>query len=86
MRLFDAPGPFFGDLPVVVLQRPPPPYLPGLPRRYHRANVAAIEAGSREFAAESTHGTLIKVENTGHNIQEDRPDVVMDAILDVIGR
>jgi pimeloyl-ACP methyl ester carboxylesterase len=86
VRLFDAPGPFFGDLPVVVLQRPPPPYLPGLPRRYHRANVAAIEAGSREFAAESTHGTLIKVENTGHNIQEDRPDVVMDAILDVIGR
>ncbi len=84
VRLFAAPGPLFGDLPVVVLTRPPPPYLPGLPRRYHRTYVAALEAGAREFAAESTRGSLITVEDTGHNIQEDRPEVVVDAILDVL--
>jgi len=86
MRLFDAPGPFFGDLPVVVLNRPPPPYDPGLPRPYHRAYVAALEAGAEELAAESTDGTLIWVEDTGHNIHEGRPEVVTDAILDVLGQ
>ena len=29
--LLDAPGPIFGDIPVVVLQAPLPPPLPGLP-------------------------------------------------------
>ena len=40
--------------------------------------------GFREFAAESRRGTLIEVEGTGHNIHDDRPDVVMDAIRDVM--
>ena len=84
VRLFDEPGPFFGDLPVVVLQAPRLPYLPGLPRRFHQATVETIDQGAEEFAAESTRGTLIKVKDTGHDIQEDRPEVVMDAILDVL--
>ena len=84
LRLFDEPGPFFGDLPVVVLQAPRLPYLPGLPRRFHEATVETIDEGAEEFAAESTRGTLIRVKDTGHNIQEDRPEVVMDAILDVL--
>jgi pimeloyl-ACP methyl ester carboxylesterase len=84
LRLFDEPGPFFGDLPVVVLQAPRLPYLPGLPRRFHEVTVETIDEGAEEFAAESTRGALIKVEDTGHNIQEDRPEVVMDAILDVL--
>ena len=83
-RLLDEPGPIFGDLPVVVLKAPPLPYLPALPRRYHEATVAAMDEGAEEFAAESRRGTLTKVEKTGHNIQADRPKVVMDAILDVI--
>ena len=84
VRLFDEPGPFFGDLPVVVLQAPRLPYLPGLPRRFHQATVETIDQGAEEFAAESTRGTLIKVKDTGHDIQADRPEVVMDAILDVL--
>jgi pimeloyl-ACP methyl ester carboxylesterase len=40
--------------------------------------------GYREFAAESTRGTLIEVEDTGHNIHDDQPEVVMDAIRDVM--
>lgn len=83
--LLDEPGPIFGDLPVVVLRAPPLPYLPGLPRGYHEATLAAITAGHQEFAAESTRGALIEVEDTGHNIQDDQPEIVMDAIRDVMG-
>ena len=83
-RLLDEPGPIFGDLPVVVLRAPPLPHLPGLPRGYHEATLAAMSDGYQEFAAESTRGTLIEVEDTGHNIQDDQPEVVMDAIRDVM--
>ena len=84
LRLFDRSGPLFGNLPVVVLQAPRLPYIPGLPRRFHEATVESIDEGVEEFAAESTRGTLIRVKDTGHNIQEDRPEVVMDAILEVL--
>ena len=83
-RLLDEPGPIFGDIPVVVLRAPELPYLPGLPRRYHAATVKVIADGHQEFADESTHGAVIEVENTGHNIHEDQPDAVMDAIRDVL--
>ena len=82
--LLDEPGPIFGDLPVVVLRAPPLPPLPWLPRGFHAATLAAMSDGYREFAAESTRGTLIEVEDTGHNIQDDQPEVVMDAISDVM--
>ena len=82
--LLDEPGPVFGDLPTIVLRRPPLPPLPGMPDSYHAATVAAFENGFRELAAESTRGTLIEVEDTGHNIHDDQPEVVMDAIRDVL--
>lgn len=82
--MLDEPGPIFGDLPVVVLESPPLPYLPGLPLEYHEVTVAAISDGHREFAAESTRGTLIEVDDTGHDIHLDRPDIVIDAIRDVL--
>jgi pimeloyl-ACP methyl ester carboxylesterase len=82
--LLDEPGPIFGDLPTVVLRGPGPPRLPGLPDSYQAATEAAFDDGFREFAAESTRGTLIEVEDTGHNIQDDQPEVVMDAIRDVM--
>ena len=84
--LLDEPGPIFGDLPTVVLRGPGPPRLPGLPDSYLAATEAAFDDGFREFAAESTRGTLIEVEETGHNIQDDQPEIVMDAIRDVMAR
>lgn len=84
VRMFDAPGPLFGDIPVVVLRAPELPYLPGLPRRFHQATITAIDQGMKEFAAESTSGTVITVQDTGHNIHEDQPEAVMDAIRDVL--
>lgn len=66
--------------------RGPPrlPGLPGLPDSYHATTEAAFDDGFRELAAESTRGTLIEVEDTSHNIQDDQPEVVMDAIRDVM--
>jgi len=79
----DKPGPLFGDRPVVVLQAPFPP--PGaLPRSYAAVAQEAWTNGNKELAAESADGSVIKVEDTGHNIHEDQPEVVMDAILDVL--
>jgi len=83
-RLLDEPGPVFGDVPVVVLRAPPLPPLSGLPRRYHEATLQAMSDGYEEFAAESSRGTLVEVEDTGHNIQDDQPEVVMGAISDVL--
>jgi pimeloyl-ACP methyl ester carboxylesterase len=79
----DKPGPLFGDRSIVVLQAPfPPPG--GLPRSYAAVAQEAWTNGNKELAAESTRGRVIKVEDTGHNIHEDQPEVVMDAILDVL--
>jgi pimeloyl-ACP methyl ester carboxylesterase len=83
-RLLDEPGPVFGDLPVVVLRAPPLARPQGVPRSYHAVTLKAITDGHREFAAESTRGILIEVEDTGHNIHDDQPEVVMDAIRDVM--
>jgi pimeloyl-ACP methyl ester carboxylesterase len=82
--LLDEPGPVFGDIPVVVLKAPRLPPLPGLRRAYEEATWAAIADGHEEFAAESTRGSVIAVEDTGHNIQSDQPGVVIDAILEAI--
>jgi pimeloyl-ACP methyl ester carboxylesterase len=84
VRLLDEPGPVFGDIPVVVLRAPPLPPKPWLPRGYRPATLTAMSEGYRELAAESTRGTLIKVEDTGHDIHYDQPEVVMDAIRDVM--
>ncbi|GGI45940.1 alpha/beta fold hydrolase [Agromyces flavus] len=82
--LLDEPGPIFGELPVIVLESPPLPYLAGLPPEYHEVTLAAISDGHREFAAESTRGIVVAVDDTGHDIHVDRPDVVIDAIREVI--
>jgi pimeloyl-ACP methyl ester carboxylesterase len=83
-EILDEPDQVFGDLPVVVLQAPYPPPPAGLPHGYAAATVAARNDGNQEFVTESTQGTLIEVENSGHHIQDDQPEVVMDAIREVI--
>ena len=78
----DKPGLLFGESPVIVLQAPPPPPggLPAATSQWRRKPGRT----ARELAAESADGSVIKVEDTGHNIHEDQPEVVMDAILDVL--
>jgi pimeloyl-ACP methyl ester carboxylesterase len=38
----------------------------------------------KELAALSTRGKLVLVEGTGHHIQLGRPDVVVDAVREVV--
>jgi len=83
--LLDHREPLFGDAPVVVLQARVPSMPPGLPQSYARVFENAVKAGQEELAAESTRGTLIQV-NSGHHIHEERPEVVIDAILSVLAR
>ena len=82
--LLDEPGPLFGDLPVIVLQAPFPKRPPGLPRAYDAVARAAWVEANEEFAAESMRGTVIEVQDTGHDIHVDQPEVVMDAIREVL--
>ena len=84
LALLDQPGRLFGDRPVIVLQAPFPERPAGLPRDYDAVARDAWTAGNEEIAAESTRGRVIKVEDTGHDIHVDQPDVVIDAILDVM--
>ncbi len=80
----DKPGPLFREAPVIVLQAPLPPRPAGIPRSYHLAANAAVIGGNKELAAESADGRVVEVEDTGHNIHEDQPQAVIDAILEVI--
>ncbi len=82
--LLEQPGPIFGDIPVVVLSIPLPPPIPEIPDAFHRASIAAYTAGYQEFADEARRGTLIEVQDSGHDVHVDQPQVVMDAIRDVL--
>jgi pimeloyl-ACP methyl ester carboxylesterase len=72
-----------GDLPLVVLaagafflQLTPPP----MNARLHEAWVAM----QTELASLSTAGKLVRVDDSGHDIQQDRPEVVAGAIVEVL--
>ena len=81
----DKPGPLFGDRPVDRAPGSFPAPAVGLPRSY--AAVAQEAWHERQQGAGGGVGRrqVIEVEDTGHNIHEDQPEVVMDAILDVLG-
>jgi pimeloyl-ACP methyl ester carboxylesterase len=84
VALLDEEAPLFGDLPVIVLQAPLPTRPAGLPRDYHAVARTSWVEGNKEFAAESTRGAVVEVEDTGHDIHVDQPEVVMDAIREVM--
>jgi pimeloyl-ACP methyl ester carboxylesterase len=76
MRELRAAPSAFPDVPVVVLSA-----AGGFPflRRF-RAHWTHLQAG---LAASALQGRHVVVEDTGHNIPKDRPDVVADTILAV---
>jgi pimeloyl-ACP methyl ester carboxylesterase len=72
-----------GDVPLVVLAKAGDDVTGSLPGITEEALIQANEITmdlQEELAALSTDGELIVVENTGHYIQIDQPDVVIDAV------
>jgi pimeloyl-ACP methyl ester carboxylesterase len=67
----------FPNVPIAVLSA-----TRGFPRRF-RAHWTGLQAG---LAAGAPQGRHIVVDGAGHGIHQDRPDVVADAILQVIAQ
>lgn len=81
----DAPGPLFGDRPVMVLSADRSPGAQsGLPPEFAETFDAAWVTGQQELADESTAGSFEEVSGTGHEIQADRPQAVIDALEKIL--
>ena len=77
----DAPGPLFGDRPVVVLSAETTPgSQSGLPPDLATTIDEIWAAAQQELADESTAGSLETVSGAGHEIQVDQPPAVIDAL------
>jgi pimeloyl-ACP methyl ester carboxylesterase len=78
----------FGDLPVVVLTRGVSPYAdPGKPQSaLNKAMENENAAIQKEIAAMSTRGKQRVVPGAGHVVHADKPDAVVDAVLEVLNQ
>jgi pimeloyl-ACP methyl ester carboxylesterase len=76
----------FGNLPVVVLTRGVSPYaVPGKPQSaLNKAMEDENAAIQKEIAALSTRGKQRVVPGAGHVIHADKPEAVVDAVLEVL--
>lgn len=76
----------FGDLPIVVLTRGVSPYR--IPDQPQSATNKAIEdanfAVQKEYLKLTTRGTQRVVAGAGHHIQNDKPEAVVAAVLEVL--
>jgi hypothetical protein len=78
-----ATGPF-GDLPLAVLSHDPDKPSNDLPRDLSKSVNKLWEAMQEDLAHLSTRSTQTVAKNSGHYIQMDRPDVVIDAVRNVV--
>jgi len=69
-----------GDLPLIVLSHDPDKPSAELPADLVKPTNDAWEKMQEELAHLSTRGTQLIVKNSGHYIQVDRPDAVIDAL------
>ncbi len=73
-----------GKLPLIVLSvNGTNDYLPPAARK---AADAVYRGGYKRIAASSTRGRVMPVWHSSHNIQEDRPDAIIDAVARVIAQ
>lgn len=70
----------FGDMPIIVLTRAPSPPRQELTQQELNQRTVAWEEMHNEVAAMSTHGINEIVPRSGHLINYDRPEIVIDAI------
>lgn len=74
----------FDDKPLIVLTRGNQEGAPGVPAASVAAIEAAWKAGHDRIAALSARGVSKVVPNTGHYIQIDQPEAVIDAVRRVV--
>ena len=75
-----------GDVPLVVLSHGQPMAMPGLAPEVNQANERLWQDLQAELAALSSRGRLVVAQDTGHYIQLERPQLVTDAIAEVVRR
>lgn len=75
----------FGDMPIVVLTHAPYPPAKGETQTLRDQRTLSWETMHNEVAAMSTRGINAIVPGAGHYIQYDRPQVVIDAVENVVG-
>lgn len=73
-----------GDLPLAVLSHDPEKPSADLPADLAKPTNDAWEKMQEELARLSTRGTQVIAKNSSHYIQIDRPDVVIDAVRNVV--
>jgi pimeloyl-ACP methyl ester carboxylesterase len=73
-----------GDLPLAVLSHDPDKPQPDLPEDLVRPTSEAWQQMQNELAQLSTRSTHVVAKNSGHYIQLDRPDLVIEAVRHVV--
>ncbi len=73
-----------GDMPLAVLSHDPDKPSAELPPDLAKSTNDAWEKMQQELAQLSTRGTRVVARNSSHYIQEDRPDLVIDAVRSVV--
>jgi pimeloyl-ACP methyl ester carboxylesterase len=74
------------DLPLIVISHDPDLRDESLPVSVDRATNAAWEQMQEELSHLSVSGTRIVAKGSGHYIQNDRPDVVIQAVHEMVER
>jgi len=74
----------FGDLPLAVLSHDPDKPSNDLPPDLAKSVNKLWEAMQEDLAHLSTRSTQTVAKNSGHYIQIDRPDVVIDAVRNIV--
>lgn len=74
----------FGDMPIVVLTHAPHAKLQNESQEQGDQRTLLWEQLHSQIAAMSTRGINIIVLNAGHYIQFDRPQIVVDAVFQVV--
>jgi len=73
-----------GDMPLAVLSHDPSTPQPDLPEDLVKPTNDVWQQMQAELARLSTRGTQVIAKNSGHYIQLDRPDVVIDAVRRIV--
>jgi pimeloyl-ACP methyl ester carboxylesterase len=73
-----------GDLPLAVLSEDPEKPQPDLPEDLVKPTSDAWQKMQEELAHLSTRGTHVIAKNSGHYIQLDRPEVIIEAVRNVV--